>query len=512
MEKSRITPSRILAKNTLYNLFGMVIPLCIGVLSIPFAIKGLGADKFGILSIAWVILGYLALLDFGLSRATTKFVAEFIAKKRVESLNSTIWTAMIVSVGLGVVGGLLLLAAIPFLVENLLQIPEEFVEQTKNSFILFSYALPFILLSTSLKGMLGATQRFDLVNLVHVPVSALNFVFPALSLPLGLSLSSVILCIALTRIAGAVIYFLICLKVLPIQLSKPTIEYRVFRKLIRYGGWITVSGVISPLLVYLDRFFIGSVLSMENVTFYSAPYEAITRLRIIPIAIMTTFFPEFSVVSSQNKRRTEMLFCRSLKFVIILNGFIAVLLFYFAKDILQLWLGGEFAETSTVLFKIFTVGIVVNSLAYIPFTLFQGAGRPDIPAKFHMIEFPIYVFFLWLLIKKYEIKGVAIAWMGRVSLDFLLHYVRVFQLYPDFLRAMKKNRVIDGAILLFGLSLTLFIMNIFCSHLLTRMGLIIVVFIVAGWIVWRYIFDSAERKWIASLFSRRLYPKTVRDV
>ena len=49
---------------------GMVLPLIVGVLSIPFAIKGLGKEGFGILTIAWVILGYFGLFDFGLSRAT----------------------------------------------------------------------------------------------------------------------------------------------------------------------------------------------------------------------------------------------------------------------------------------------------------------------------------------------------------------------------------------------------------------------------------------------------------
>ena len=62
------TPTKILVKNSFLNLMGMVIPIFIGLFAIPVTIKGLGKDGFGILSIAWVSIGYLVLLDFGLSR------------------------------------------------------------------------------------------------------------------------------------------------------------------------------------------------------------------------------------------------------------------------------------------------------------------------------------------------------------------------------------------------------------------------------------------------------------
>jgi O-antigen/teichoic acid export membrane protein len=69
-------PREFIARNTLLNLLGQGLPLVVGVVTIPFIVRGLEPQRFGILALAWAITGYLSILDLGLSRATTKFAAE----------------------------------------------------------------------------------------------------------------------------------------------------------------------------------------------------------------------------------------------------------------------------------------------------------------------------------------------------------------------------------------------------------------------------------------------------
>lgn len=70
----------LLAHNTLLNFIGQAVPLLVGVVTIPFIVQGLGTERFGLLSLAWVILGYFTIFDLGLGRATTNFVAEALGK------------------------------------------------------------------------------------------------------------------------------------------------------------------------------------------------------------------------------------------------------------------------------------------------------------------------------------------------------------------------------------------------------------------------------------------------
>ena len=77
---------RKLAKNTLWNLLGQGVPLLVALLTIPHLIQGLGIDRFGVLSLAWMVIGYFSLFDMGLGRALTKLVAEKLGTGQTQDI------------------------------------------------------------------------------------------------------------------------------------------------------------------------------------------------------------------------------------------------------------------------------------------------------------------------------------------------------------------------------------------------------------------------------------------
>jgi O-antigen/teichoic acid export membrane protein len=99
---------------------------------------------------------------------------------------------------------------------------------------------------------------------------------------------------------------------------------------------------------------------------------------------------------------------------------ICILLGAFSKLVLNTWLGQEYALNSFRVMQVMLVAILINGISMIPFSLIQGIGKPDITAKFHIIEFFIYVPLLWLFIKEWGVLGAAVAWLARVALDLLL--------------------------------------------------------------------------------------------
>jgi len=69
MNQTVIIQGRLLAKNTVFNFIGQTIPALVAIVTIPYIIHGLGVERFGILSLVWVVLGYFNLFDLGLGRA-----------------------------------------------------------------------------------------------------------------------------------------------------------------------------------------------------------------------------------------------------------------------------------------------------------------------------------------------------------------------------------------------------------------------------------------------------------
>src|SRR5207253_2345924 len=92
----------------------------------------------------------------------------------------------------------------------------------------------------------------------------------------------------------------------------------------------------------------------------------------------------------------------------------------FSKHMLRLWVGATFAEESFRVMQFLVVGALINGVAYIPFTLVQGARRPDIAAKLHLLELPLYLVAAFLLINRYGIEGAAASWLLRATIDACL--------------------------------------------------------------------------------------------
>src|ERR1700723_1921283 len=56
--------------------------------------------------------------------------------------------------------------------------------------------------------------------------------------------------------------------------------------LLRFGGWMTVSNIVGPLMVTLDRFLIAGLISVTAVAYYATPYELVTKLLLVPVAVV----------------------------------------------------------------------------------------------------------------------------------------------------------------------------------------------------------------------------------
>src|ERR1700689_3952604 len=96
---------RLLARNVVWNLIGSGAPVLVAVFSIPILIRGLGKDRFGLLALAWALIGYASVFDLGIGRALTQLVAKKLGSNEPEDLSSLAWTSLLLMTLLGVIGG-----------------------------------------------------------------------------------------------------------------------------------------------------------------------------------------------------------------------------------------------------------------------------------------------------------------------------------------------------------------------------------------------------------------------
>jgi O-antigen/teichoic acid export membrane protein len=486
--------ARLLARNTLLNLIGRVVPLLVGVAAMPYVIRHLGPDRFGLLSLAWMVVGYFAIFNLGIGPATTKFVAELLGKGETDKLPQLVWTAVISQTCFGLAAGALLAAASPLIVSRLLKIPADLHPQARLIFLIMAAALPVDFSLGSFSGVLAASQRFDLLTALGIPSSALTYLLPAGALALGFGLPLIVFLLVLARVAGAAILLVLCLRLYP-QLRRLHFERRLVRQLLGYGGWVTVSSAVGPILVFFDRFLIGALVSVAAVGFYTPPYMISTKLGILPQSLNATLFPAFSASAGRGDFawiRNALI--RSLKFVLLTVGPAALLLMFFARPLLTLWVGARFAAEGAPVLQILAFGILTNSLAGVAYNLLYGIGRPDLPAKFHLSELPIHIALVWFLLTRFGLPGAALAWTFRVTFDFVLLIVAACWLTRTPARLLAGRELRRTVATLLALAAALF--ALWGSTRVFVADAALALLLGAGFLLaaWRYVLNL-EEKW-----------------
>lgn len=193
---------------------------------------------------------------------------------------------------------------------------------------------------------------------------------------------------------------------------------KAVRRLFAFGSWLTVSNILSPVMVYLDRFLIGSIASVASVAYYSVPFDAVTKLWLVPSSLEGVLFPAFSEAEAlKDKQRVGRLYQRSIAASIALLFPVVLGVVLFAPEGLRLWVGESFAVHSSAVLQILAIGVFTNSLAHLPYSLLQASGRPDLTAKLHLTEAPFYGLLLFYGVRMLGIEGAALAWTLRLSIE-----------------------------------------------------------------------------------------------
>lgn len=411
---------KVIARNTLINLFGLSLPLLAAVYSIPQILAGLGPEKFGLLVLAWAMVGYMSVLDLGLGQSLTRSLAPAFADGDNHRVAQLTRSALAIFAVLGAVAGLGVLALNPWILK-FAHVSPALVADAGDAFALLAFIVPAVILCAALTGILEAGHRFALSNMVSMPVGVFNFLAPLLALHFTNSLLGVFLVLAIVRaLALLALVFMVWRHTSAFGAARA--NWRDASALARFGGWVTVSRIIVPITGNLDRFVIAALVSLKALAIYAPPLEIATRLLIIPGAITRVLLPAIAAQPGVERGYIIPLFERGMMFVLIAVfpcSFTAIL---FAKEGLSLWLGPEIAPAAAPVLQFMMLAVFINSMGYLPAVMLLAVGKPDYSAKIQLATLPVYFLALWLIVPIYGAVGAAATWTIRVAIDTVAHF------------------------------------------------------------------------------------------
>lgn len=403
-------------RNSIYNLIGSLLPIAVSMVTIPIYLNVIGEARYGVLAIAWLLLGYFGLFDLGLGRATAQHIAALRDAKAVDRAQ-IFWTALSLNVGLGVVGGLLIWPIAYYFFGHVFKIEEALRPEMQAAVPWLILAVPMATLSGVLTGGLQGRERFLELNVISVSGTLLFQLFPLLAAMLfGANLGVVLPAALLARFCTLLVLFYRCRK--NITQGQPiTFARYEARSLLSFGGWVTVSSIVSPMMTILDRFIIGSMIGAKAVTYYTIPYQLGERSTMVSSSLTAALFPRLASATPEDRQR---LASESMQVIVVIMLPIMVAAILLVKPFFSWWISPDFANQSANIAAILLLGFFVNSLAFIPSATLQAKKRPDLNAKCHMAEVIPYLALLYFSLKSFGLIGAATVFSLRVTADYFL--------------------------------------------------------------------------------------------
>lgn len=414
-----MTATRDLARNSLYNVLGQGLPLLVAVATIPVIVRGLGDARFGLLGILWMFITLLG--DVGFGRAGTRFLARASGSDEPGVVNGVVRITLGAQLVLGIAFGLAILVLARPLSAGILQIEPALQGEARTGFLLLAVTAPVLSLSAALRGFLEAYQRFAAINVIRGTGSALNYLLPAGAVLVGWSLPAIMALLLSLRALMAVAFAWsgrdLLFRTGPAS-GGPAMHRPQVAEVLGFGAWATLSTAVSPVLVYLDRFLLGALVGVAAVGVYTAPYELVTRVLLVPGSVAAVLFPAVSQLQGMG-RQEELrgLARKATRGILLLVGPVTLVLLLLAGPGLRIWLGPAAAPEGIAALQVLSIGVLANAMALVPFSTLQGIGRADITGKLHLVELPVHALLAWWMVARWGVVGAAGSWTVRTVLD-----------------------------------------------------------------------------------------------
>lgn len=407
------------ARWSAFTLIGKLVPPLAGLAILPYIFELLSANQFADFGILMTVLVMLTIFDFGITKSLVRLVAinseEF--KDKFGRFGSLFWCSSLLQIFIG----LLLSASIIFCIEKDLFRYQSSLIDLDSSFqvsLLFG-SIPFLLLAGTSRGFMEGRGDFSTVNITRCVFSIPTYISPILTFHyLGPSwIITIVLLIKSLEALTLFSYTLIRNQFVYIP-DNPT---RFLKPLLGFGIWVMVANFLTPMIVYLERFFILNFSTAEEFGTYYIAAELASRSLVLASAFATAMFTIQSrmIISDKLTEYEDQLSTIQGYLYSALSAFVII----DGLSFLKIWLGPDFDISIHKYWSILSVGAIFNALGLTVLNKSYASGNSKRVALMYLVQIPVYLVILIISFEIFSVSGLAIAVVIRQLLDLLMLWI-----------------------------------------------------------------------------------------
>jgi len=328
-----------------WSVAGVLVPVGLTMWITPRVVHGLGTDRYGLVVLAMTTIGFLSMLELGVTAAAVRDMARARAAPDPSEGRRIFATVLAFYGCVGACGALGLYLVGPALVGSVFKVPAGLEAEARSALALAAAGLFINLLCPPFNAFLRAAERFDVTSRVAIVTGALGSMGAWYFAIRGDVLGVLTAQLAASALSWAALAWA-ARRVDPQRIAWARPSWQVLRGMGRYASWAFVSQFFYSASQYSGRLAIAAALGTTNLAYFSLPLTLVQRIEQITGAASQFLFPRV-VALGQDEMAVATLYRRACKIVIAVGLSICLPLAAAAHPLLLAWLGADFARAST---------------------------------------------------------------------------------------------------------------------------------------------------------------------
>lgn len=396
-----------LARNSLFNLFGALLPAIAALVTVPVIISRLGEVQYGVLALVTSIVGYFAILDINVSAGSIKYLAEYQAKgDRIRSGEVLTFGGMLY-LAIGAIGCCAIFAFAGNLVDSVFAIPASLHDTATVALRIAAVAFLVGQIVNFLQSIIQALHRFDVSGKLESVFGTLASLSTVAVVLAGGGLVEVVAArLVLSAVNGIVLVRQVQTLMPDATLRKPS--RTTVRELLSFSAFSYLNRIAAITYLNADKLLIGVLADMRSLSFYTIPFLLVNRVFAMIYRLGQVIFPATSAMAAEgNLDRLRRTYLIATRYLVFLNAALCLMLALFAHEILHYWVGATIATPAAGVLFVIAVAVFVDSLTNLPSLVNDGLGHPRFTGVFAILRASLGVAASWWAVREYGFQGAA---------------------------------------------------------------------------------------------------------
>ncbi len=371
-----------LFSSTLFNLVGWCWPAVITIITVPIILHGIGSEAYGIFGLVSILGGYFSIVSAPVTLGNERFLAEAVGRNDWNLVRRTFHLGNLIVMLLVGVASFLIFTSSQYLSDKLFNVPVNLREICAHALQIVSFTLFFNALFTAFSSILISTRRFYLLNLVMVISNTLGAAMIIVAVKFGLGLLELVqiqLLVSMATALSIIVVAISILKSLPNQGSSAESWQIIAKRILNFSWKMFFGHAASTVAHIIDRTFLSIFLSTASLAFYVVPAKITEYIPGFMYQCTRALFPISSeIVGLGHGEKLRVLYNRAQLLLLWLTGLGASVLMAVSYDLLDLWVGREFADSSWLILVILAAANLFRAPGSVAYQISNGMGRSDI--------------------------------------------------------------------------------------------------------------------------------------